>query len=83
LKRTPRLLGWVAVWLLFFHYLDVYWIIMPALHPQAPHPHWADLTAWLGIGGIAVAFGTWRIRGRYTVPVGDPYLQISLQYRQP
>ncbi len=83
LKRTPRPLGLVAAWLLFFHYLDVYWIIMPALHPQAPHPHWADLTAWVGIGGIAVAFGIWRIRGRYTVPVGDPYLQISLQYRQP
>jgi hypothetical protein len=83
LKRNRRALAWVAAWVLVFHYLDLYWVVMPVLHPAGPRPHWADLTAFLGIGGSAVGFAIWRMQGSYSVPVGDPYLLASLQYRQP
>lgn len=82
-KRNRRALAWAAAWILVFHYLDLYWVIMPVLHPSSPHLHWADLTAFLGIGGLAIGFAIWRMRGSYTVPVGDPYLPASLNYRQP
>jgi uncharacterized membrane protein YtjA (UPF0391 family) len=41
------------------------------------------VTAFLGVGGIAVATGIWLARGHFTVPVKDPYLTFSLRYRQP
>ena len=80
LKRRPRPLAFMAVWILLAHYVDVYWLIMPRLHPQGPRPHWTDLTAWIGVGALAVAFGVWRLRRSAPVPLRDPYLQDSLRY---
>jgi hypothetical protein len=80
LKRQPRSLAVMAAWVLLVHYVDVYWVIMPRLHPQAPRPHWTDFTAFVGIGAAALAFTVWRMRGRAAVPVRDPYLQDSLRY---
>jgi hypothetical protein len=82
LKRNPRLLGWVAVYVLVIHYVDVYWVMMPALQhdAHAPRPHLADLTAVVGVGAAALAFILWRLEGRNAVPVGDPYLEESLRY---
>jgi len=82
LKRSPRALGAIAVYVLVVHYVDVYWVMMPALQHDAHGftPHWTDLTALVGVGGAALAFVTWRLRGRAAVPVGDPYLQDSLRY---
>src|SRR5262249_42971530 len=83
IKRNPRTLAAVAAWILVWHYLDVYWLVMPALHREAPAPHWTDLAAFAGVGGIAVAYTLWTLRGSYTIPVGDPYLHASLQFRRP
>ncbi len=83
IKRDPRTLGAISGWILVWHYLDVYWMVMPALHRDAPAPHWTDLAALVGIGGVAVAYTLWTLRGSYTIPVGDPYLQASLRFRQP
>lgn len=82
-KRNPRTLGAVAAWVLVFHYLDVYWTIAPSLRPDSALPRWTDPTALLFIGGLAVAFTAWTLRGSYTIPVRDPYLLRSLQFRQP
>ncbi|HUK66481.1 MAG TPA: hypothetical protein VLV17_06600 [Anaeromyxobacteraceae bacterium] len=81
LKQNPRALGWVAVYLLFIHYIDVYWVMMPALRQEhALSPHLVDLTAFVGVGAAAVAFVIWRMRGKAAIPVGDPFLAESLRY---
>jgi hypothetical protein len=82
LKRSPRALGWMSVYVLVIHYVDVYWVMMPALQhdAHAPAPHLADLTAVAGVGGAALVFVLWRLKGRPAVPVGDPYLADSLRY---
>ena len=56
---------------------------MPTLSPDSVAFHWTNVTAFLGIGLLAIAFVVWRLRGRYPVPVKDPYLADSLRYRQP
>jgi len=80
LKRNPRALSYVAAWLLFVHWIDVYWLVMPHLHAAGPRPSIFDLTAFVGVGGAAVAFTVLRMRGTAAVPVRDPYLEDSLRY---
>jgi hypothetical protein len=83
LKETPRLLASVAMWLLLAHFLDLYWLVMPALSPEGPAPHVLDLAAMVGVGGLCLSFALWLARGAYAVPVGDPSLPDSLRYTQP
>jgi len=80
LKRDPRRLALVAGWLLFVHWIDLYWLVMPHLHPAGPRPSPWDLTSWVGVGGAAVAFTVWRMRAAAPVPVRDPYIEDSLRY---
>jgi uncharacterized membrane protein YpjA len=83
LKRDRRRLAAVGVWILLVHYLDLYWLVMPTLHPEGFTMHWTSVTAFLGVGLLAIAFVMWRARGRFTVPVRDPYIADSLRYKQP
>ncbi|HVV51197.1 MAG TPA: hypothetical protein VHO06_16125 [Polyangia bacterium] len=83
LKRNPRKLAVVAGWLLFIHYIDVCWLILPSLNPDGYHFHWTDLPAFFGVGLLGIAFGVTRLRGKLPVPVKDPYIAESIRYRQP
>jgi hypothetical protein len=80
LKRDPRRLAWLGLWLLLVHWVDLYWVIMPVLDPSGPRPSLWDLTAIAGVGGLAVAFVLWRMHGVAAVPLRDPYLEDSLRY---
>ncbi len=80
LKRRPGVLAWVAAWVLLAHWVDMYWLVMPHLDPAGPRLSLWDLTAFVGVGGAAVAFVLLRMRGTAAVPVRDPYLDDSLRY---
>jgi hypothetical protein len=83
LKRNRSRLALVAFWILLVHAVDIFWLIMPTLSPSGIPFHWTLVPAFVGVGGLAIAFGLWRIRGRFTVPVRDPYLADSLAYKGP
>jgi hypothetical protein len=83
LKRNPTQLSLVAGWALLMNLLDVFWLVMPTYKPNEATPHWSLLFAFVGLGGLATAFGLWKLRGQYTIPVRDPFLEVSLRYRQP
>ncbi|RKH11382.1 hypothetical protein D7V97_11505 [Corallococcus sp. CA053C] len=84
LKEQPRKLAVVGVYLLLIHAVDLYWLIWPAFSGEAgPTFHWTLITAWVGVGGVAVGYALMRARGRYTLPVKDPYIAESLRYVQP
>jgi hypothetical protein len=79
-KRSWRPLVVMAVWILAVHYVDIYWVVMPTLSPGGPSPSWMDLAAFLGVGGISVAWVVSRLRGHPILPARDPYLADSLHY---
>ncbi len=80
LKRRPKRLALVAVWILAFHLVDFVWLVLPVRDPgYVLHP--VDLVAFLAIAGTASLAGLLAYRGRATVPVGAPDLGGSLEYR--
>lgn len=80
LKLRPGPLAAVAAWNLAVHYLDMYWVLMPVVSEGAPTPWFTDLTAFVGIGGVVLAFAIMAVRGRFALPVRDPYFGESLRY---
>jgi hypothetical protein len=82
-KLIPNYLAVLSVYTLVVGMVDVWWLVMPKLHPEGPVFSLYDLAAFVGVGGVAVAFGIFRLRGRYMIPVRDPYLEDSLRYVQP
>jgi prepilin signal peptidase PulO-like enzyme (type II secretory pathway) len=82
-KMKPKMLALIAIWILAIHFVDLYWMTMPVFYPDGIQFHWTSITAFIGVGGIAVAFAISRARGNFTVPVKDPYLNDSMRYVQP
>jgi hypothetical protein len=83
LKRRPLALAAIGAWLVVVHVLDVYWLVLPAIHPDAIHLSWLDFAACLMVGGFATAAAAVRAHGHALVPLGDPYLEPSVQYAEP
>jgi len=81
LKTQPRALAAVSVWTLAFHYLDSYWLVMPAFDPSAPRLHWLDAATLLLVVGTATALGAWRAAGVPAVARNDPFFTLSAEYR--
>jgi hypothetical protein len=79
-KRNRALLAAACVWLLAAHWLDLYWLVMPAVHPEGVAPSLLDLLAFLGVGGLFAAALGWLLRRPAAVPVGDPRLPESLSF---
>jgi hypothetical protein len=79
-RLEPRRLAMVALWILFMHYVDLYWVVMPQVRPTEVLLDWSHVTALLGVGGVAVATGIWLMRGRHAYPVKDPFIAESLRY---
>jgi hypothetical protein len=80
-KRNPFWLGFTAAWILVFHYIDLYWLIMPALRPEGVEPHWLDVSLLLTLVFMSGAIVTRASQARPLIPVGDPRLAESLAFR--
>jgi hypothetical protein len=77
-KQQPLKLCLIAGWICFMQLIDMYIIILPALHGAGVHPSIWDLVSLLTIGAI-LAFAYLRIIGRAsTFPNRDPRLIESL-----
>ena len=81
IKRQPRRLCVVAAWILCMQMLDMYIIILPALHGTGVHLSIWDFVPLISIGAT-LAFVYLRIVGRTSVfPVRDPRLIESINYK--
>jgi hypothetical protein len=78
-KKKPKYLCWTASWILFMQFIDMYVVVLPALHPGGLAPHILDLFAFVGIGGI-LGWLFFRSLGRTNLfPTRDPRLAASLK----
>ena len=78
-RRRPVLAFW-AIWMLVFHWFDLYWLVMPSLGRDAPPFGLIDVAVALGVfclflGGVVVVAGQ-----KSLVPCKDPRLGESLVF---
>jgi hypothetical protein len=88
LKKDPRRLQRVCVWILIVNAIHMFWFIEPPfrvisastpLHTSSSFAvYWTDLAAFLGIGGIWVYYFITQLRKRPLLPLKDPRLSPAL-----
>jgi hypothetical protein len=85
-RNRPFLLFW-TVWILVFHYIDMYWLIMPEYVRFAPQTApgtvplaLVDVLCWLGLVLLWGAGVAWRLDQQSLVPLKDPLLADSLAF---
>jgi hypothetical protein len=79
-KRNGATLALGGAWILVMHFLDLYWQVMPTLHPEGFGPSLLDVAALMAVGGCFVAAAGWLMRRSALVPLRDPRLAESLAF---
>lgn len=79
-KRRPGWLALAAAWLLAMHWLDLFWLVKPALSPERATVSVPDLAFAAGMLGLLLAAVVLVLRRHPLVPVGDPRLAESLSF---
>ncbi len=80
-KRNLRLLQAMAMWVVFMHWFDLYWLVMPTFQKDGASLHWMDFAAVVAtVSTVGIEF--WRRMGsRSLVPVGDPEFDKGLEFQ--
>lgn len=60
-KRTPRIIGTVAILILVMRVIEMAWCVIPSLHRSGQQVQWLDLAAFIGIGGVWIAAFLWQL----------------------
>jgi len=79
LKKRPKRLMWVSIWVLVMRWLDLYWQTAPSLTEAAAF-HWLNLVVPIGLGGLWTALLIGQFKNRALVPVRDPRLEEVLAH---
>jgi hypothetical protein len=79
-KRSATALAAASVWLLAMHLLDLYWLVMPNLHPTGMVPSLLDAAALIGCCGVFLAAFGLALKRQALVPLRDPRLPESLTF---
>jgi hypothetical protein len=79
-KRKGATLAIGGAWLLAMHFVDIYWQVMPTLHPEGFRVSVLDVATLFAVGGCFVAAASWLMRRQALVPLRDPRLAESLAF---
>jgi hypothetical protein len=79
-KSDPNRLRVVSIVMLLSHWLDLYWMIFPALG-AGPLLGWPELAFALAFGCAGLLWLRRAMTRGADMPVGDPFLQEGLAFR--
>lgn len=79
-KRTPWMLLLASIWVIVFHWIDIYWLIMPNFTERHGFTTISDLGPTFLMGGFVVLFGIFLIRRKSIFAIKDPRLAESLKF---
>ena len=80
LKRTPAMVGRVAVLVLVMRIVDIALTIGPMVRPEGAGLHWLDFAAVAGMGLLWLGFFWRNLASRALVPARDPYFKESFAH---
>jgi hypothetical protein len=82
-KRDAKTLVWLASWLLFMRFVDLFWYIEPNFTQRLSSLSWIhllDIVVPIAIGGIWFAMFWRNLRSEPLMPVYDVHAQEFLEY---
>ena len=79
-KMDLRRLKLMAIWILFAHLLDLYWLVMPS-YSESVSLSWTELGFPVLLVGLVLVVFAFKVKGNSLVPVGDPKLERGLSFR--
>jgi len=83
LKRNPKTIAWIAIFIVCIRAIDIFWLIEPnfvdPLHSTFTLP-WLDVVAPLGFGGLWLALFYRNLPERALLPLGSPDLEKAVNH---
>lgn len=79
-KRRHGTLLAAAIWMLFMHWIDMFWLVKPGADMPALQSSVFDLTLFIGMGGLWVWALFRKLQDVSLVPERDPRLRESLHF---
>jgi hypothetical protein len=80
-KKSEKWIMTVCVLVLIGQYLDIYWMVMPALHRTFVPISWMEIGIFLGFAGLFGLSVTRFYTRNPLLPYRDPYLLESVNWR--
>lgn len=81
-KMDPKRLKFIAVWLLFAHHFDLFWLIMPNMGSMKSGYvfSWIDLVFPIAGVGIVMLVFNYKAKKDNLIPIGDPKLKRGIDF---
>jgi hypothetical protein len=79
-KMDLKRLKLMAIWILFAHLLDLYWLVMPT-YSESVSFSWTEFAFPILLVGLVMVVLSFKMRRNNLVPVGDPKLARGLSFR--
>ena len=79
---NPKRLKFIAVWLLFAHLFDLFWLIMPNMGSMKSGYYfsWIDLVFPIAGIGLVVLVFNYKSKKENLIPIGDPKLKRGIDF---
>jgi hypothetical protein len=81
LKRNPRLLPKVAIWMIVVRLVDLFWMTRPEFTARAI-PSWIDFVVPIALIGLWLAFFAFNLQKLPLLPLGDPKLAEAIAHHE-
>lgn len=72
IKRHARAVAVVALILIFARFVDLFWLLRPAVAPEGFAIHWLDPAAAAAVGGMWMWLFVSQLKTRPVLPLNDP-----------
>lgn len=84
-KRNKLVLGVGCVWIMLTHFVDIYWLVLPAFKDSVHgmshfHVDFGDVTCLIGLTALFLWCFGFMLKGRDVIPTGDSRLGESLSF---
>jgi hypothetical protein len=80
IKKQPRLLARVAMFVLLMRLVDTIFLIGPTFAHEGFPIHWMDIVVPAGLLGVWLFLFARNLRGRALMPLNDPYLKAEFAH---